>query len=142
MLDPVGHELRPEKPMPFRRAATTFPRLELATQVLTGLALLSVLQFHLLESLLAGLLVYQLVHLLAPSHSSRFVHRRTGKIIVVALLAVFVIAAIGAAILGLVSLLSGGSESLSVLLQKMAEVIDTARSRLPAWAVSLSISVE
>jgi len=122
--------------MPFRRAATTSPRLELATQVLTGLALLTVLQFHLLESLLAGLLVYQLVHLLAPSHGSRFVHRRTGKIIVVALLAAFVIAAIGAAILGLISFLSSGSDNLSVLLQKMAEVIETARSRLPAWAVS------
>ena len=134
MLDPVGHEPRPEKPIPFRRAATTSPRLELPTQVLTGLALLSVLQFHLLESLLAGLLVYHLVHLLAPSHGSRFVHRRTGKIIVVALLAVFVIAVIGAAILGLISLLSSGSDNLSILLQKMAEVIETTRSRLPALA--------
>jgi predicted PurR-regulated permease PerM len=136
MLDPVGRHPRPEESIPFRRAATISPRLQLAAQVLTGLALLGALQFHLLASLLAGLLVYQLVHLLAPSHSSRFVHRRTGKIIVVALLAILVIAAIGAAILGLISLLSSGSENLSVLLQKMAEVIETARSRLPAWAVS------
>jgi predicted PurR-regulated permease PerM len=72
----------------------------------------------------------------SPSHSSRLVHRRTGKIIVVALLAVLVIAAIGAAILGIIALLSSGSDNLSVLLQKMAEVIETARSRLPAWALS------
>ena len=136
MLDPAGRHPRPEKPLPLRRAATISPRLELATQVLTGLALLGALQFHLLTSLLAGLLVYQLVHLLAPSHNSRFVHRRTGKIIVVALIAIVVIAAIGAAILGLISFLSSGSDNLSVLLQKMAEVIETARSRLPAWAVS------
>ena len=136
MLDPVGRHPRPEKPIPLRRAATIAPRLELATQLLTGLALLGALQFDLLTSLLAGLLVYQLVHLLAPSHNSRFVHRRTGKIIVVALLAILVIAAIGAAILGVISLLSSGSENLSVLLQIMAEVIETARSRLPAWAVS------
>src|SRR5829696_9071551 len=135
MLDPVGHP-RPERPIPFRGAVPRSPRLELAAQVVTGLTLLGTLQFHLLGSLLAGLLVYELVHLLAPSHSSTFVHRRTGKIIVVALLAIFVIAAIGAAILGLISLLSSGSENLSVLLQKMAEVIETARSRLPAWAVS------
>src|SRR3712207_8130955 len=95
MLDPVGRHPRPEKPVPFRRAAAISPRLELATQVLAGLALLGALQFHLLASLLAGLLVYQLVHSLAPGHNSRFVHRRTGKIIVVALLAVLVIAAIG-----------------------------------------------
>src|SRR3954464_989287 len=136
MLDPVGHHLRPEKPFPLRGAATSSPRLELATQILTGVALLGALQFHLLASLLAGLLVYQLVHLLAPSHTSALVHRRTGKIIAVALLAVVVIAAIGAAILGLIALLSSGSENLAVLLQKMAEVIETARSHLPAWAVS------
>src|SRR5829696_6400979 len=136
MLDPVGHTPRPEKPIPFRRAMIGSPRLELATQVLTGLALLGALQFHLLASLLAGLLVYQLVHLLAPGHTSTLVHRRTGKIIVVALLAVVVIAAIGAAILGLISLLSSGSDNLSVLLQKMAEVIETTRSHLPAWALS------
>src|SRR3954464_8442418 len=136
MLDPGGYHPRPEKPIPFGRAVTTSSQLELATQALTGLALLGALRFHLLASLLAGLLVYELVHLLAPGHSSRFVHRRTGKIIVVALLAVLVIAAIGAAILGLIALLSSGSENLAVLLQKMAEVIETARSHLPAWAVS------
>jgi hypothetical protein len=93
LLD-ATHDRR--RPIPFRRAATISPRLELATQVLTGLALLGALQFHLLASLLAGLLVYQLVHSLAPGHNSRFVRRRTGKIIVVALLAILVIAAIGA----------------------------------------------
>src|SRR3954469_2383529 len=96
MLDPAGREPRPEKPIPFPKALTSPPRLTLATQVLAGPALLGVLQFHLLGSLLAGLLVYELVHLLAPSHTSSFVHRRTGKIIVVALLAVLVIAATGA----------------------------------------------
>src|SRR4051794_102810 len=136
MLDAGGHHPRPENPIPFRRAVASSPRLEIATQILTGLALLVVLQFHLLASLLAGLLVYELVHLLAPSHTSTLVHRRTGKIIVVALLAILVIAAIGAAILGLIALLSSGSENLAVLLQKMAEVIETARSHLPAWAVS------
>src|SRR3954451_18358118 len=136
MLDPVERHPRPEKPISFRRAATISPRLELATQILAGLALLGALQFHLLASLLAGLLVYQLVHLLAPSHTSTLVRRRTGKISVLPLLAILVIAAIGAAILGLISLPSSGSENLSVLLQKMAEVIETARSRLPAWAAS------
>src|SRR3954462_4332513 len=114
MLDPVERHPRPEKPIPFRRAATISPRLELATQILAGLALLGALQFHLLASLLAGLLVYQLVHLLAPSHTSTLVRRRTGKIIRGALPALLVIAAIGAAILGLISLPSSGFENLAV----------------------------
>src|SRR5215207_5129838 len=128
MLDPVGHHPRPETPVPIRGAVTSSPRLEIASQILAGFALLAALKFNLLASLLAGLLVYELVHVLAPGHNSAFVHRHTGKIIVVA--------ATGAAILGLVSLLSSGPENLSVLLQKMAEVIETARSRLPAWALS------
>src|SRR5829696_1824805 len=135
MLDPVGHP-RAEQPIPFRGVKTSSPRLEAATQILTGLALLGALQFHLLTSLLAGLLVYELVHVLAPGHDSKFLHRRTGKIILVALLATIVIVATGAAILGLVSLLSSGPENLSVLLQKMAEVIETARAHLPLWALS------
>ena len=136
MLDPIGNHPRPEKLVPFGAAVTSSPRLELASQALTWIALLGVLRVHLLGSLLAGLLVYVLVHVLAPSHASTLVHRRTGKIIVLALLAMLVIVVIGAAILGLIALLSGGSENLSVLLQKMAEVIETARSRFPAWALS------
>src|SRR5215211_225695 len=112
------------------------PAIEVGSLILAGLALLGALQFHLLGSLLAGLLVYELVHLLAPSHSSTFVHRRTGKIIVVALLAVVVIAATGAAILGLIALVFSGHDNLAVLLQKMAEILETARSRLPPWMLS------
>ena len=42
------------------------PRLELVTCVLFAAALLLTLQLHLLPSLLAGLLVYALVHMLVP----------------------------------------------------------------------------
>jgi predicted PurR-regulated permease PerM len=135
MLNSAGRRPDAEKPVS-SGSWTSYPDLEIATKVLSGLVLLAVLQFHLLGSLLAGLLVYQLVHLLAPGHGSTLVHRRTGKIIVVSAVAVFVIAVIGGAILGLVALLSSGSENLAVLLQQMAEVIETARARLPAWAMS------
>ena len=136
MLDPVGQHPRTTEPLPFAGAATDALRLEIATQILAGLALVGALQFGLLGSLLAGLLVYELVHFLAPRRTSALVHRRTAKMIVVTLLAIIVIGAMAVGILGLMSLLSSGSESLSVLLQKMAEVIETARSHLPAWALS------
>jgi predicted PurR-regulated permease PerM len=136
MLDSVGRHPQPKEPLPFPGEVIGSGRLEIATQILAGLALLAALKFGLLASLLAGLLVYELVHMLAPSRTSALVHRRTGKIVVVALLAIIVIAAMGVGILGLMSLLSSGSENLSVLLQKMAEVIESARSYLPAWAFS------
>src|SRR5215203_4212443 len=104
MLHHLGRRPAPVKIAPATRSTTANSQLEIATQILAGLALLAAIQFGLLASLLAGLLVHELVHRLAPSHTSTLIHRRTGKIIVVALLAILVIAAIGAAILGLIAL--------------------------------------
>src|SRR5215218_1484991 len=135
MLDSVRPDLKPEVTL----SAGVSPRasrVEIATQIVTGLALLVALRVGLLASLLAGLLVYELVHTLAPGRNSRIVSRHTGKIVVVAFIATVIIVGAGAAIFGLFFLLSTGSESLSVLLQKMADVIETARSRLPEWALS------
>jgi predicted PurR-regulated permease PerM len=86
----------------------------------------------LLASLLAGLLIYELVHVLAPKPST-LVTQRTSKILVVTVLAGIAIVVIGVEILGLVSFLSGGSASLAILLRQMAEVIETARPHLPLW---------
>ena len=76
--------------------------LDLATLALAALALIGALAYGLLASLLSGLLVYELVHLLTPT-LSRFVARRTGKIIAVSLLASLVILVTGLAILKLVA---------------------------------------
>ncbi|MFE1601957.1 AI-2E family transporter [Methylobacterium sp. ID0610] len=127
--------LDPAPPLPATAAPAVSHRLETAAQILAGLALLATLQVHLLGALLAGLLVHELVHLLAPRWAGRLVHHHTAKVIVVTVLAALVVAGVTAAILGLIALLSGGSDNLAVLLRKMAEVIETARSRLPAWAV-------
>ena len=135
MLQTVDPGARPERPVHADERWAAPARLTLAAQVLAGIALIGALHFHLLSSLLAGLLVYELVHLLASRRTGAFVHQQTAKIIVVALLAAFVIAAVSALIFGLIALLAGGSDNLAVLLQKMAEVIETIRARLPAWAL-------
>src|SRR5215213_4121512 len=100
MLDRYGRDLSPEQPLPPAGVVTKPYWLELATQILTGLALLCALQIGLLASLLAGLLIYELVHVLAPKPST-LVTQRTGKILVVTVLASIAIVVIGAAILGL-----------------------------------------
>jgi predicted PurR-regulated permease PerM len=117
-------------------ATRSTSRLELAAQILAVLALLAVLKLHLLASLLAGLLVYQLVHMMTPGLNRMFGQQRGGKVIALAVVAAIVVAAIAGALLGAVALLSGGSESVEALLRKLAEVVDTARSHLPAWALS------
>ena len=111
-------------------------RFTLVAQALSAVALVGTLALGLLATLLSGLLVYQVVHLIASRLIGRVVSRRAGRIIVVALRAVAVITVLVGALLGLVSLLSGGSDSLQALLRKMAEVAETARPYLPEWATS------
>src|SRR4051794_12414149 len=108
-------------------------KLELAAQILTGLALVAVLKLGLLSALLSGLLIYELVHLVALKLNRVGVTHEVGKAVALILLASLIAVAISISGIGLLALLTGRSESLVVLLQKMAEVIETARSHFPPW---------
>jgi hypothetical protein len=109
-------------------------KLELAAQILTGLALVAVLKLGLLSALLSGLLIYELVHLVALKLNWVGVTHEVGKAVALILLASLIAVAISIGGIGLLALLTGGSEGLVVLLQKMAEVIETARIHFPPWA--------
>jgi len=108
-------------------------RYQIAAWLMMVTGLLLVLYLRLLPALLAGLLVVQLVHLLAP----RFVIGRLGhtwsKVLVVSLITLVVLGALGGVTAGAILYLrtEGG---LTGLLTKMAEVIENSRELLPAWA--------
>jgi predicted PurR-regulated permease PerM len=108
-------------------------KLELAAQILAGLALFAVLKLGLLAALLSGLLIYELVHLVALKLNRVGVTHEVGKAVALILLASLIAVAIAVGGIGLLALLTGRSASLVVLLQKMAEVIETARSHFPPW---------
>ena len=108
-------------------------KLELAAQILAGLALVAVLKLGLLSALLSGLLIYELVHLVALKLNRVGVTHEVGKAVALILLASLIAVAISIGGIGLLALLTGRSESLVVVLQKMAEVIETARSHFPPW---------
>ena len=137
-VGPSGVARQQARPSEFTSPApvTTSLSLDIAALILAGLALFAVLKLDLLPALLSGLLIFELVHLLALRTNSIGVTRRTGKVIALTVLASLIILAVLLGIVGLVSLMSKGPESLAVLLQKMAEVIETGRSRLPSWAWS------
>ncbi len=116
-------------------AAAPF-RLDVAALGLAVLALFAALKLHLLSALLSGLLIYELVHVLAPKSKAARTTRRTQKVVALTVLASLIILAVFFAILGMMSLLARGPESLPILLQKMADVIEAARSHLPVWAWS------
>ena len=106
---------------------------QIAAWLLMAAGLVLTLALHLLPALLAGLLVSQLVHLLAP----RFVIGRLdhvwAKVLVVSLITLVVLGALGGATAAAILYLrtEGG---VAGLLTKMAEIIENSRELLPPWA--------
>jgi predicted PurR-regulated permease PerM len=108
-------------------------RYEVASYVIAGVGLLLIMTLHLLPALIAGLLVYELVHTLAPIlRATRLANVRV-KLAAVALLATVVITLLGFGIWGLIVLFHSGGGSIPALLHKMAEIIDRSRETLPPW---------
>lgn len=108
-------------------------RHAVAAWLIAGFLLLFTLRFHLLPGLLGGLLVYELVHVIAPR--LRLVHRGAGKVAAVALLAMLVVAMLTLLFVGAVAFFRSDAGSLPTLLQKMAEIIEGSRGKLPEWVV-------
>lgn len=108
-----------------------------ASYVLAGVALFVVLKASLLIALFSGLLVYSLVHLLAPTVEKKFSSKQARTIVVVALSALIILG-LSAAIWGLVVFLRSEAGSLPSLLQKLADMIGASRAQLPEW-VSASL---
>ncbi len=98
-----------------------------------GIGLVLTLALHLLPALLAGLLMVQLVHLLAPRFVIGRLDHSWAKVLVVSLIILVVLALLGALTTGVVLYLrtEGG---LTGLLAKMAEIIENSRDLLPPWA--------
>ncbi len=109
------------------------PYYDIAAWTVMAVVLVLILKVHLLPALLGGLLVHQLVHLLSP-RLSRFTGSRA-KMVVVVLISVIVILALSAGSLGLVAFFRGEAGNLTSLLQRMADIIESSRTVLPAWVL-------
>jgi predicted PurR-regulated permease PerM len=112
---------------------TTQPvaRSDIAAWIVAALALAFIIKLHLLSALLAGLLVFKLVDVLTPWLRLRALGRDGPRVLAVMLIATAVIAALIGIGVGLVTLLRDGGESVPLLMQKMAQIIEDARAILP-----------
>lgn len=113
---------------------TYITRSEYAAWILAALAMLFTLRLHLLPALIAGLLVYELVHVIAPLFARHTTTRRA-KAAAIVVVSLFVVGIVSAASFGIVVFMKGEGGSLSALLAKMADIIEDSRSTLPAWVV-------
>ena len=109
---------------------------ELTAWVMTAFALLFILKFSLLPALLAGLLVYELVHMITPFIARRLPTRRPSnisKLWAVAILVIIIVSLLALSGAGLLAFFRSESGSVTVLLAKMAQIIEDSRKILPSW---------
>ncbi|MDQ3214952.1 MAG: hypothetical protein M3P99_02560, partial [Pseudomonadota bacterium] len=110
-------------------------QVEVASWVLIGLALLLILRLQLLTALLSGLLVFELVHMMVPMLQRRFFGRRP-RMVAVAMLVTVIVGLITAAVVGIISLMRSDAGSVPALLPKIADILERAKTALPAWVVN------
>jgi predicted PurR-regulated permease PerM len=116
-------------------AVSPLTRYQIAAWLMMAAGLLLTLNLHLLPALLAGLLVSQLVHVLAPRFVVGRLDHTWAKVLVVSLITLIVLGALGGLTAGVILYLrtEGG---LAGLLGKMAEIIENSRELLPLWAAA------
>ncbi|MFM9834853.1 MAG: AI-2E family transporter [Methylophilaceae bacterium] len=110
-------------------------KYDIAAWILIGLAMLFVLKFKLLPALLAGLLVYELIHIITP-FVERKILKTNAKLLAIAFLIFVIVGLLTLAGAGMVAFFRSESGSITVLLAKMAQIIEDARKILPTWLLS------
>lgn len=111
--------------------------VEYASWVLAAITLIFILKAHLLPALLAGLLVYQLTHLLAPRLTRRQWSDGRGRLLALMVLAMGIVLAVTLAVFGTMAFFRSDASSLSSLLQKMADIIESSKGMLPESVIDL-----
>lgn len=104
----------------------------IASYLLAAVALWAVMHFGLLASLFSGLLVYALVHLLAPLLSKKF-SSAGARLLAVAGLSVLTVSVLSIAIWGAVVFFNSDAGSIETLLQRMADILEASRNQIPPW---------
>lgn len=106
-------------------------RCEVAAWLAAALLLVLVLKLQLLAAFFAGLLVFELVHVLVPVfHLSRLAGK-WAKLVAVALLSTLIVGVMTLAIFWVVAFIRGGAENLPLLIRSMAEILEQSRDWLP-----------
>jgi predicted PurR-regulated permease PerM len=109
-------------------------KIETAAWLIMAAAMLYVLNYNLLPGLLAGLLVFELVHIISPYIAKKFPGLGYfSKVIAIGLLAAFIVGLLTLVVLGLIAFFKSNSGSLTNLIGKMAQIIEDSRSILPDW---------
>ena len=117
-----------------RLPLSTSARPTVTSWILAGIAMFLVLWLHLLSALLAGLLVYELVHLLAPRVAKRLTNKGA-RLVALAALSILTIIILIFLTLGILAFFKSDTGNLETLQDKVQHILTDARTRLPPWIV-------
>jgi predicted PurR-regulated permease PerM len=126
--------MNPEKRTHGKLSINPSSRSEVASWILTGIALFLVLKLHLLSALLAGLLIYELVRLLAPLVEKRL-SSKGARLVALATLAVLTIALLILFTFGIFAFFKSDTGNRQALLDKTEHILTDARTKMPPWIV-------
>ncbi|MDR3481381.1 MAG: AI-2E family transporter [Burkholderiaceae bacterium] len=106
--------------------------IEASSYVLAFVALALVLQRTLLAALFSGLVVYSVVHFITPLLGRKISSERA-RLVAVATLAIFTVSLLTVAIWAVVAFFRSDAGNTQVMLQRMADMLDSSRNQLPEW---------
>lgn len=109
----------------------TIARIDVAAFAVTTLLLFLVVKLQLLAALFSGLLVYELVNVLAPRLRIENLLPGRAKLVAVAILSAIIVGTLILAIFATLAFFRSGSESIPKLIRMMAEIIEGSRDKLP-----------
>jgi predicted PurR-regulated permease PerM len=126
--------MKPDARTPGTFSLSTSPRSAVASWILAGIALFLVLELHLLSALLAGLLVHELVRLLAPLIEKRLTSKGS-RLVALAALSILTVALLILLTFGIFAFFKSDTGNLQTLIDKTDHILTDARTKLPSWIV-------
>jgi predicted PurR-regulated permease PerM len=110
--------------------------IEIGSYVLMLVGMWVVLELKLLGALLAGMLVFQLVHTIAPG-IERHMSSHRARWVAVVLLSIVVVGVLAALTIGIIEHFENTVPNVQNLLDQVMQMIDQARGRTPEWIASM-----
>jgi predicted PurR-regulated permease PerM len=108
--------------------------VKIASWLLIAAALILVLQLKLVSALLGGLLVYELVQLLAPI-IEKPLHGQRSRWLALVALSIITVGILVLLIVGAVAFFKSDTGNLQVFSEKLQHILTDARTKLPPWIV-------
>ncbi|RQH04587.1 AI-2E family transporter [Paraburkholderia dinghuensis] len=137
-------DVRDLPPRPVRLTSNTslpkLPAVEIGSYLVAASALLAVLYLNLLGALLAGMLVYQLVHIIAP-YIERSMSSQRARWASVVLVSIVIVGVLTGLTVGVIEHFEDDVPSVQKVMSQMMVFVDQARGHIPA-AVAAYLPVD